>query len=372
MDKKIMVTQSFLPPIEEYIDKLYGIWDNHWLTNNGVLHKKFEDELKRYLNVNNVTLFVNGHMALDIALKALKLTGEVITTPFTFVSTTHAIVMNGLKPVFADIKEEDYTIDETKIEELITPATTAIVAVHVYGRPCNVTALTNIAKRHNLKLIFDAAHAFGTEIEGRSIATFGDISMFSFHATKVFHTIEGGALTYGDSTLSKKLNNLKNFGIEGPESVTEIGLNAKMNEFAAAMGLSNLKYIEDQIQKRKRIAEVYNSLLSNFNGVKIPSYPNNIKHNYSYYPILIDQKQAGFTRNQLFDELQKYNILSRKYFYPLITEMECFKKEFEVYKLPVAKYVSEGILALPMYGELDICDVERISNVIVSLGKGKK
>lgn len=372
MNKEIMVTQSFLPPIEEYIDQLRGIWDNHWLTNNGMLHIKFENEVKEYLEVDNVTLYVNGHMALDVAIKALNLTGEVITTPFTFVSTTHAIVMNGLKPVFADIKEEDYTIDEISVEELITPETSAIVAVHVYGRPCNVIELEKIAKKYNLKLIFDAAHAFGTKIDGRSVASFGDISMFSFHATKVFHSIEGGALAYGDSTLSKKLKNLKNFGIEGPESVTEVGLNAKMNEFSAAMGICNLKYIESEIQKRKIIVDYYNSRLCKLKGIRVPSYPNNIKHNYSYYPILVDEKETGFTRNQLFDELKKNSIISRKYFYPLITEMECYKDKFKGYDLPVAGFVSERILALPIYGELDLRDVERICDIILMLGKGKK
>ena len=250
MDEKVLVTRATMPPIEEYIDEIKSIWETHWLTNMGEKHQVLQKELKEYLHVDNIELLVNGHMALELTMQAMNLSGEVITTPFTFASTTHAIVRNGLTPVFCDINEEDYTIDVSKIESLITEKTTAIVPVHVYGNICNVEEIEKIAKKHHLKVIYDAAHTFGETYKGKGIGDFGDASCFSFHATKVFNTIEGGAVCYHNNELGKRLYNLKNFGIQGPEQVDGIGANAKMNEFQAAMGICNLRHLEDNLKKR--------------------------------------------------------------------------------------------------------------------------
>ncbi|KLU64361.1 dTDP-4-amino-4,6-dideoxy-D-glucose transaminase [Desulfosporosinus acididurans] len=373
MDKKILVTRSSLPPMEEYVDKIKRIWETGWMTNNGPIYTELEESMKQYLCCDNLELYVNGHMALDIAIKALGLTGEVITTPFTFASTTHALVMNDLVPVFCDIKPDDYTIDEDKVEALITEKTSAILGVHVYGQPCNVIKLEKIAEKHHLKLIFDAAHAFGVKLDGKPIANFGDISMFSFHATKVFNTIEGGALIYSDEKLTRKLKNLRNFGIEGPESVVDIGLNAKMNEFAAAMGICNLCYLDKNIQKRKHAYELYFKRLKDFKGIKMIDNKNNqnVLWNYAYFPIVIDEKLSGFTRNELFDELQKKDIFTRKYFYPLITDFECYHGKFEQYELPVAHYVADRVLSLPIYADLEEEDILRICDAIIGF-KTKK
>ncbi len=368
MNKKIFVTKPSMPPLQEYVEQLKIIWNNEWLTNNGIMHNTFEDELKSYLQVDYTTLYVNGHLALDCAIKALNLNGEVITTPFTFVSTTHAIVMNGLTPVFCDIKMEDYTIDENKIESLINEKTTAILAVHVYGCPCNVEVLEKIARKHQLKLIYDAAHAFGVGINGKSIASYGDISMFSFHATKVFNSIEGGALVYEDGSLQKRLNQLKNFGIEGPEEIVDTGFNAKMNEFSAAMGLCNLKYLKEDIEIRKHITMLYNESLSDCVGIKIlDTQKQNYTQNYAYFPILVDHTVTGFTRDELFNKLLNNDIFTRKYFYPLITKSECYHLKYGNVYLPVADYVSERVLTLPIYASLDDNDVERICNIIKAM-----
>ena len=369
MDKKIFVTRSSLPPLEEYVDKIKGIWDTCWMTNMGPIYQELEQGLKNYLSCKNLELYVNGHMALDVAVKALRLTGEVITTPFTFASTTHALVLNGLTPVFCDIKPDDYTIDEDKVESLITEKTSAILAVHVYGRPCNVRRLEEIARKHHLKLLFDAAHAFGVRVDGEPIANFGDVSMFSFHATKVFNTIEGGALVYGDDSLTRSLKNLRNFGIEGPESVVQAGLNAKMNEFAAAMGVCNLKYLDENIRKRRHVAELYYNRLKDCPGIRMIDFQNDrhVAWNCSYFPITVDEKRAGCTRDDLFEGLQKENIFTRKYFFPLVTDYECYREKFEQYQLPVAHYVADRVLTLPMYADLEEEDVERVCNVILSI-----
>lgn len=267
LEKKIFVTKTFLPPIEEYIEEIKPIWESSWVTNNGAIHNKLEDRLKEYLQTKNVTLFCNGHLALDLAIKSLNLTGEAITTPFTFASTTHAIVMNNLTPIFCDINLDDYTIDCDKIEELITEKTSVIIAVHVFGQPCNFDKINKIAKKHNLKVIYDAAHAFGVEVDGIGIGNLGNISMFSLHATKVYHSIEGGVLTYCDMNLESEFRMLKNFGIVGEEEVKTIGLNAKMNEFQAAMGIVNLKYVDDLIKNRKAVAENYKRCFRDIMGI---------------------------------------------------------------------------------------------------------
>ncbi|MBE6903286.1 MAG: DegT/DnrJ/EryC1/StrS family aminotransferase [Ruminococcaceae bacterium] len=359
---QINVTRSSMPSYEEYCEQIKELWDSRWLTNNGAKHQQLERKLENYFNAENVTLFVNGHLALEIALQALKLEGEVITTPFTFASTTQAIVRSGLTPVFCDINDVDYTIDVNKIEELITDKTCAILPVHVYGNMCDTEKISEIAKKYNLKAIYDAAHAFGVTKNNISAACFGDISMFSFHATKVFNTIEGGALSYKDKALKEKLCVLKNFGQCG-EDVTEVAINAKMNEFAAAMGLCNLNYIEKEIEKRKRVAEHYRKLLSNVEGIKLCPLQEGVKSNYSYFPVVFDGFK--YTRDQVIEKLKKENIFARKYFFPCTNEFSAYKNMFEIKETPVAKYISERILTLPLYADLELSDVERICDIIL-------
>lgn len=362
---KIMVTRSSMPDLEEYIDEIKVLWDTHWLTNMGEKHKALEEKLKEYLRVNNITLFTNGHLALENILSALELEGEVITTPFTFASTTHAIVRCGLKPVFCDINENDYTIDVSKIEDLINENTCAIVPVHVYGNICDVVAIDKLAKKYNLKVIYDAAHAFGVEVNGESVANFGDASMFSFHATKVFNTIEGGAVTYNDEKLNKVLYDIKNFGITGPESVEYIGGNAKMNEFQAAMGICNLRHLDSEIKKREKVVNRYIERLDNVAGIKICKNSDNIKSNYSYFPVVFDGYKKS--RDEVFKELEKNNIIARKYFYPLTNSYECYKNKYKVSDTPVAEYISERILTLPLYADLKLEYVDKICDIILSM-----
>lgn len=362
-DKPILVTQSSMPPIEEFKKELDNIWSSKWLTNMGVYHENFKTELKTYLKTKNIELFVNGHLALDIAIKSLDLKGEVITTPFTFASTAHAIVLNGLKPVFCDINKDDFTIDTNKIEEMISEKTCAIVPVHVYGNPCNVEEIKAISDKYNLKVIYDAAHAFGVELNGQGIGNFGDISMFSCHATKVFNSIEGGILSFNDDSLISKLYLLKNFGISGPENVEYPGINAKMNEFQALMGILNLKYLDSNIEKRKKIAELYQKELEDIGGIGFIQTKKYIRHNYSYLPVIIDEKKFGKTRDQLHDLLKNYNVFARKYFFPLVTDFDCYKNKY-TFDTPVAKYVSDRILTLPIYSELSLDDAAKICKII--------
>jgi dTDP-4-amino-4,6-dideoxygalactose transaminase len=351
-----------MPPLEEYIDEIKSLWDSHWLTNMGKKHLELEYKLNNYLKTNNITLFTNGHLALECAIAALNVTGEVITTPYTFVSTTHAIVRNGIKPVFCDINPEDYTIDVTKIEELITEKTSAIIPVHVYGNVCNIEEIQRIADKYNLRVIYDAAHTFGVTVNGLGIGNFGDISMFSFHATKVFNTIEGGALTYNNPKLQQVLNDIKNFGITSPETIEYVGGNAKMNEFQAAMGLCNLRHVDEEINKRKLVVDRYNENLSNIDGITLSEPQRGIKSNYAYFPVIFD----GFkkTRNIVFEELKAHNIIARKYFYPLTNAIECYKDEYNVNDTPVAKHISECVLTLPLYADLGLEDVDRICEII--------
>ncbi|MBE6067113.1 MAG: DegT/DnrJ/EryC1/StrS family aminotransferase [Clostridium lundense] len=361
----IQVTRSSMPNFEEYIEEIKELWDSHWLTNMGAKHQKLEAELIKYLQVPNCTLFTNGHLALECAIEAMNLTGEVITTPFTFISTTHAIVKSGLTPVFCDIDPETYTIDVNKIESLITERTSAIVPVHVYGYLCDVEAIEAIAKKYNLKVIYDAAHAFGVTVNGRGIATYGDASMFSFHATKVFNTIEGGAVTYNDSKLTKVLNELKNFGITGQESVEYIAGNAKMNEFQAAMGICNLRHVDEEIQKRKAVVDRYNERLSNVNGIKLSKIQQRVKSNYAYYPIIFDGYKLS--RDEVVELLKSKNIYARKYFYPLTSEFECYKDKFDCGQTPIAKYMSDRVLTLPLYADLSLEDVDKICDIILGI-----
>jgi dTDP-4-amino-4,6-dideoxygalactose transaminase len=306
MNNLIQVTRSSMPDFEEYTVEIKDLWDSHWLTNMGIKHKQLEAELTRYLDAPNITLFTNGHLALECAIAAFNLTGEVITTPFTFASTTHAVVRNSLEPVFCDINSDDYTIDTDKLEGLITDKTSAIIPVHVYGNICNVQEIERIAKKYNLKVIYDAAHAFGVTVDGLGVANFGDASMFSFHATKVFHTIEGGAVTYKDGRLSKKLDDLKNFGITGPDSVEYVGGNAKMNEFQAAMGICNLRHVEGEIAKRKIVVERYIERLNGVSGIRLCNPQTGVKSNYAYFPVVFDGYKLS--RDEVFEKLKAKNI----------------------------------------------------------------
>ncbi len=369
MNNKILVTRSSMPDYEEYIEEIKDIWDSHWLTNMGPKHKKFQAQLKDYLGVQNIDLFTNGHMALELSLQAMNLQGEVITTPFTFASTTHAIVRNGLTPVFCDINPDDYTIDVTKIESLITDKTCAIMPVHVYGNICNIDEIQKIADKYGLKVIYDAAHTFGVRYKGKGIGGFGDVSCFSFHATKVFNTIEGGAACFKDPEFGLDLYRLKNFGIRGPEVVDAVGANAKMNEFSAAMGICNLRHIEEEISKRKKVVDRYKEHLENIDGIKLSPVQDDVVPNYAYFPVVFDEKVFGSTRNEVFEKLAENDICARKYFYPLTNTFECFNGKFDVSKTPVALHISNRVLTLPLYADLPLGDVDRICNIIIACKK---
>lgn len=368
MDSKILVTRSSMPSFEEYCEEIRKMWDSHWLTNMGVEHKEFQQQLETFLDCPHVTLYTNGHLALENIIAAMEFPkgGEVITTPFTFASTTHAIVRKGLTPVFCDINPDNYTIDVRKIEELITDKTVAIIPVHVYGNICDVDAIQKIAVEHHLKVIYDAAHAFAEKYKGVSIANFGDASMFSFHATKVFNTIEGGAVCYADDSLVDTMNDLKNFGIRGPERVVFVGGNAKMSEFQAAMGICNLRHLETEIDKRKKVMERYWSHLDGVEGLKLSKPPKETKSNYAYFPVIFD----GFhsSRDKVFGTLREYGILARKYFYPLTNSFECYRDlpTAGIEKTPVAAYLADRVLTLPMYADLALEDVDRICEIILS------
>lgn len=367
--KKILVTQTSMPPYEEYIEEIKDIWDNHWLTNMGPKHNLLESELKHYLSVESISLFTNGHNALELCLQAMNLGGEVITTPFTFASTTHAIVRNGLTPVFCDINPIDYTIDVTKLESLITDKTTAIVPVHVYGHVCNVEEIERIAKKYGLKVIYDAAHVFGVRYKGKGIGDFGDASMFSFHATKVYHTIEGGAVCYRNDELCRELYKLRDFGIKDAETIDGIGSNAKMNEFVAAMGLCTLRHVDEEILKRKKVVERYRECLSGIEGIQLPPIQDGVVSNYAYFPIVIDEKVFGATRNEVFEALAKNNVHAREYFYPLTNAFDAYHGKFDPNRTPVALHISKRVLTIPLYADLDLDDVEKISEIIKSLHK---
>ncbi|MEG0395979.1 MAG: DegT/DnrJ/EryC1/StrS family aminotransferase, partial [Oscillospiraceae bacterium] len=347
MQEHILVTQSSMPSLDEYIEEIRPIWDSHWLTNMGVKHQTLEKELTAYLDVPHTSLFTNGHLALELAIQAMNLTGEVITTPFTFASTTHAIVRNGLTPVFCDINAEDYTMDVEKLEALITDKTSAIIPVHVYGNVCNVAEIARIAKKYEIKVIYDAAHTFGVRYQGKGIGSFGDASMFSFHATKVFNTIEGGAVCYTNEEFGEKLYQLKNFGIHGPETVDGVGGNAKMNEFQAAMGICNLRHVEEEIAKRKKVVERYRENLEKIDGIKLNPTQKDVQSNYAYFPVIFDEKVFGASRNEVSEALAKQGIFSRKYFYPLTNTFDCFHGKFDVDKTPIALHIAKRVLTLP-------------------------
>ena len=364
----IMVTRSSMPDFEEYCEKIRKLWDSHWLTNMGTEHKELQKRLEEYMECPHVVLYTNGHLALENAIAAMRFPegGEVITTPFTFVSTTHAIVRNGLVPVFCDVDPDDYTIDVDKIEDLITDKTVAIVPVHVYGNMCDVERIKEIADKHGLKVIYDAAHAFGVRYKGISSANFGDASMFSFHATKVFNTIEGGAVCFKNDDLVATLNDMKNFGIRGPERVVFIGGNAKMNEFQAAMGICNLRHIDEEIEKRKKVAERYWSHLDGVEGIRLCKPQKNVVSNYAYFPVIFDGFKAS--RDEVFDILAQHEIMARKYFFPLTNDVEAYAgyPTAGAEKTPVARHLADHVLTLPMYSDLALEDVDRICEVILS------
>lgn len=364
-ETKIAVTQSSMPPLDEYIAEIQDIWDTCLLTNFGNHYQRLCENLKETLCVPKISLFANGHLALEAAIASFRLTGEVITTPFTFASTTHAIVRNGLTPVFCDIDERTYCIDPKKIEALITPRTTAIVPVHVYGLICDTKTIQSIAKKHNLKVIYDGAHAFGIKKNGIGIGSFGDATMFSFHATKVFHTIEGGAVTYREDGLEKILHQIQNFGFFDTEKAELAGGNAKMNEFQAAMGLCNLRYLQRTIIARKAVVEHYVKRLSDVKGVILPPEQANVEKNYAYFPIRIDPLLFGETRDEVKVRLANHNIFTRKYFYPLTSAFQCYKDMFDPGHTPIAEKIAASILALPLYEKLTISEVDRICDVIL-------
>jgi len=366
---EILVTRSSMPDIEEYTNEIRELWDSHWLTNMGVKHKQFQAKLESFLGVKHVALYCNGHLALENILEALGLPkgGEIITSPFTFASTTHAIVRCGYKPVFCDIDPVTYTIGTDKIEKLITDKTVAILPVHVYGNICNVEKIAEIAANHGLKVIYDAAHAFAVSYKGKSIADFGDASMFSFHATKVFNTIEGGAVCYHDDSLEQRLKDLKNFGIHGPEEVAYVGGNAKMNEFCAAMGICNLRHLADEINKRSKVYARYRELLGETEGLVLCPEQENVTPNYAYFPVVFDKSVFGADRDEVYQKLEENNIFARKYFYPITTAFDCYKGIFDPSDTPVALDISNRVLTLPIYADLALEDVDRICGLILSL-----
>ena len=367
----IYVTRPSMPSLEDYIEEIKPIFESHILTNMGPVYKKFQHQLKDYLQVPELSLFVNGHLALEMAIQAMGLKelgeklggGEVITTPFTFVSTTHAIARNNLKPVFCDIRESDYCMDPDKIEDLITDKTVAIIPVHVYGNICDVEKIDAIAKKHNLKVIYDGAHAFGETYKGVSIGNFGDATMFSFHATKVFNTIEGGAIAFHDKEYCVPLHELKNFGIHGPERVDAIGGNAKLDEFRAAMGICNLRRMDECIAERNRVHDRYYSQLSGIEGIKLCSPQDDVVYNYAYMPVLFNEDILGKNRDDIYLKLRENDIYSRKYFYPCSNDLECYKG-ISRGLTPIAHNVSHSILTLPIYEDLRDEDIDRICNVI--------
>jgi dTDP-4-amino-4,6-dideoxygalactose transaminase len=370
-EKPIYVTRPFLPPIAEFCKGLEEIWENRWLTNSGPILQRFTQELSNFFETDNICLFNNGTLALQIALQGMEISGEVITTPYTFVATTHALFWNKIRPVFVDIEPDYYTLDPEKVEAAITPWTTAILAVHVYGYPCKLNALADIARRHNLKLIYDAAHAFGIKVGSKPIGHFGDLSMFSFHATKSYHSIEGGLLIFKESGLKSKFDYLKNFGFKNDIEVVMPGTNAKMNEMQALMGIHVLKYHDEIVEKRSAITDRYRQRLNEIPGIRMtPALSPDIRHSHAYFPIEVDENRFGMSRDQLHKKLQEYNVFSRRYFYPLLCDYACYRSVFVKDPLTIARQVSERILTLPIYDSLELSDVETICEIITSFQLG--
>jgi dTDP-4-amino-4,6-dideoxygalactose transaminase len=369
--KPVYITQPLLPDLTEYMSLLESVWESRQLTNNGIMAKRLEAELASFLRVEHLSLFSNGTTALQLACRVLRLHGEVITTPFTFAATTHALYWNNLKPVFCDIEENTYTINPDKIEELITPETTAILPVHVYGNPCRVDKIREIADKHGLKVIYDAAHAFGVEVNGIPVGSFGDISMFSLHATKIYHTIEGGALAFNNPWLKKRADELRNFGIITEEEIMEPGMNGKLNEIQAAMGVLLLKLVQQEIENRREKTCLYRKLLQGIPGLGISSDMDGVRHNYPYFIIRINKNECGVDRDELQIKLKEYNIFSRKYFYPLCSDFNCYRDlpSANSLNLPTAVKMAEQVLALPLYGRLGNEDIEKICCILRHITK---
>ncbi len=363
-DEPILITRPLLPKLDDYKKELEAVWETQWLTNKGQKHEVFEEAIKKYLNAPNLSLFNNGTIALLIALKALRLSGEVITTPFTFPATVHALEWLGLTPVFADVETETGNIDPEKIEQLIGPKTSAILAVHVYGTPCKVKKLEKIAKYHNIKLIFDAAHAFGTQVHNKAIAEYGDISMFSFHATKLFHSAEGGAVVYSDNSLGNRIELLKNFGIKNEDEVVASGINGKMNELQAAMGLAVLPLVDRERDKRKKIKERYIKLLSEIDGINVVNDDISDNSSFQYFVIRINEQNFGASRDEVYERLKDFNVFARKYFYPLCSDYPAYSQLASSRNLPIARKLVREVLSLPFYGSLTLSQIEQIVKII--------
>lgn len=366
-NKQITVTSPLLPDLEDFNLMLKEIWSSKWITNNGSFHRQLEVALCEYLKVPYISLFTNGTLPLITALQALNISGEVITTPFSFVATTHSIWWNGIKPVFVDIDPLTCNIDPDKIEAAITPRTTAIMPVHCYGNPCDTARIQAIADKYGLKVIYDAAHAFGVEVNGKSLLEVGDMSTLSFHATKVYNTIEGGALVVHDEQTKKRIDFLKNFGFAGETEVVAPGINGKMDEMRSAYGLLALKIVDDAIEARRRVALKYREALKDVKGVRFFDETAGVKHNYSYFPIFIDAQEYGMTRDELYFKMKENNILGRRYFYPLISSFSTYNglDSASIKNLPKANMVAEQVICLPMHHDLNENDVERVLNQIV-------
>ncbi len=367
-EKPIYITRPLLPDLKEISRKLQEIWDSGWLTNNGPQHSMFEDALRLKLQVPYLSLFNNGTVALMVACQSLRLSGEVITTPFTFPATPHVLAWNNIKPIFCDIDPITMNIDANKIESLITPQTTAILAVHVFGTPCDVMGIRIIADRYGLRVIYDAAHAFAVEVDCVGIGNFGDISMMSFHATKAFHTAEGGVLLFKDENLKDRVDFLKNFGIKNEEEVIMPGINGKMNEIQAGLGLVNLNYIDQEIKKRKSLVTAYQAFLKDVEGITFWTNRSSVKSNYQYFVIRVDSRAFGCSRDFVYEKFKEYNIFTRKYFFPLCSEYPCYRHipSAAPSNLPVANKVAKNVLCLPLYGDLSVSDIERICNILKS------
>lgn len=362
----VYVTRPALPPLKEFLVYLEKIWESRVLTNNGPFHQELEKELADYLGVKHLSLFANGTLALVSALQALRITGEVITTPFSFVATTHSLWWNNIKPVFVDIEPDYFTLDPDRIEAAITPQTTAIMPVHVYGNPCRTDAIEKIASSHGLKVIYDAAHAFGVTVNGESILNYGDLSILSFHATKVYNTVEGGAIICKDEETKRHIDHLKNFGFEDEVTVVEPGINAKMNELQAAYGIVQLRHINDYIEERKSIAEQYRKELAGVRGLRYLNDIDGIRHSYTYFPVMIDSLQYGRTRDEVYDMLRSHNIFGRRYFYPLISQFPTYRglPSSEPSNLPVASQVAGQVICLPIYPGLTSSQIESIVSLL--------
>lgn len=362
----VYVTQPLLPDIKDMDEMIGRIWESKVLSNNGNMVKQLESELATYLDASYLSLFSNGTVALQLACRLLRLSGEVITTPFTFAATVHALAWNNIKPVFCDIEEDSFNLNPELVEALITPKTTAILPVHVFGRPCRVYDIQAVADKYGLKVLYDAAHAFGVKMDGKSIASFGDVSMFSLHATKIFHTIEGGALTFHSPHMKERADSLRNFGNRPNENVAEPGTNGKLNEVQAAVGILVLKKVEAEIARRREVTVLYRQLLEGVPGIKVSGDVEGVSHNYPYFVIRVDKSGYGLSRDELFEKLKKYNIFARKYFYPLCSNFQCYGglPSAARSRLPVANKIAETVLALPLHGRMTDNDVMKVCGII--------